>query len=115
MGEVLEAVIRDLGKPPYADGAPQLEINLPAEHAVGQAFVQSERTSITLRVAGKDYAGGVLANKPDHKIVWFSPTLTGPGGERMTLGRVLTDAGFSANDRVRLVVMGTIVEVQAAV
>ncbi len=115
MGEILEAVVRDLGKPPYADGAPQLEINLPAEHAVGQAFVQPERTAITLRVAGRDYAGAVLANKPDHKTVWFSPTLAGSGGERMTLGRVLTAAGFCANDRVRLVVTGTVVEVQAVV
>ena len=31
-----------------------------------------------------------------------SPTLTCPGGERTTLGRVLTNAGVSANDRVQL-------------
>lgn len=82
MSNVLDAVVRDLGKGPYKDGSPQLEINLPAARATGLAFVKPKRTTVTLRVAGKNYAGAVLANKPAHKTVWFSPTLEGPGGAR---------------------------------
>ena len=110
MDNTLEAKVGSLGAP-YADGTPNLEIKLPAAHAVGQPFVSSDRTTVTLRVAGQDYGGSVLANKPDHDTVWFSPTLAGPGGERTTLGRVLTAAGFNANDSVSLRVSGTVVEV----
>ncbi len=113
MDETLEATVGSLGAP-YADGTPNLEIKLHAAQAAGQPFVSPERTSVTLRVAGEDFAGSVLANKPDHDTVWFSPTLTGPGGERTSLGRVLSAAGFSANDSVSLRVSGTIVEVLPA-
>ena len=113
MVDILEAKVGSLGKP-YADGTPNLEIKLPAAHAAGQPFVSSERTSVKLRIAGEDYTGSFLANKPEHDTVWLSPTLTGPGGERTSLGRVLTTAGFSANDSVSLRVSGTIIEVVLA-
>lgn len=113
MTSILEAKVGSLGDP-YADGTPKLEITLPAARAVGQPFVRPERTEVTLRVAGTDYAGAVLANKPKHDTVWFSPTLKRSGGERLTLGRVLTEAGFQATDPIRLVVSETVIEVQPA-
>ena len=113
MANVLEAKVGTLGDS-YADGTPNLEIKLPAGRAVGQAFVNPAETPITLRVAGRDYSGHVLANKPDHELVWISPTLRGSGGERTTLGRVLTAAGFHSKDAVSLSVSGTLIEVLAA-
>ena len=113
MADVLEAKIGSLGEP-YSDGTPNLEIKLSAGRAVGQTFVSSDPTPVTVRVAGEDYSGHVLANKPEHKLAWFSPTLAGAGGERTSLGRVLTAAGFQVNDTVSLAVTGTVVEVLPA-
>lgn len=114
MIDVFEATVGSLGGS-YADGTPKLEIKIPAARAGGQSFVGPEEMAVTLRIAGQDYLGHVLANKPGHAFVWFSPTVFGAGGERKTLGRVLTAAGFRANDRVRLSVSGRVVEVAPAV
>src|SRR5437773_1714947 len=102
MGDVFDAVVRDLGEP-YADGTPQLEINLPVERATGLPFQTGERMAIRLRVRDREYDAGLRAT-PRHAKVWVCPDLYATGGERTTLGRVLTDAGFRANDPVRLAV-----------
>lgn len=95
------AKVGSLGAP-YVDGTPKLELKLPAADAIGQPFVSPERTTVTLRIDGQDYDGAVLANKPEHDTVWFSPTLFSQTGEKLTLGKVLTAAGFKANDCVLL-------------
>lgn len=104
------AKVRDLGKP-YADGTPKLEINLAKEEAVGLPFQIDDRVSVPLRVAGREYDAG-LRSTSHHTDVWISPDLYASDGERLTLGRVLTDAGFEANYAVRLLFDGRIIEVQ---
>jgi hypothetical protein len=108
---LVDATVRALGDS-YADGTPQLEINLPIDRAAPLPFKKGERVPISLRIAGKEYRAGLRATRR-HKKVWVSPDVYASGGERLTLGRLLTDAGFRANDPVRLVVNGSAVEVQA--
>jgi succinylglutamate desuccinylase len=102
--------VASLGKP-YADGTPNLEINFTVNQASGLAILNPDRTSITLRIGGRDYTGSVLANKPKHDKAWISPTIHDSSGRRLTLGKVLTEAGFQENDVVRLQVTGTVVVV----
>lgn len=104
------AKVRDLSKP-YADGTPNLEINLRKEEAAGLPFRIDDRVSVRLRVAGLEYDAG-LRSTARHVDVWVSPDLYTSGGERFTLGRVLTDAGFEANDTIRLLFDGRMIEVQ---
>ena len=109
MISIFEAKVRNLGGP-YADGTPKLEINLPVRRAAGIPFRFDEQVSITLKVAGEEYDAKVHATSR-HTDVWVSPTLHDRNGVRHTLGRALTDAGFQANDRVRLSVNACSVEV----
>jgi hypothetical protein len=113
MADVLVAKVYRINDQ-YVDGTPNLEISLSAAQAVGQAFVRPEPTPVTVRVAGRDYSGHVLAHKAGHERVAFSPTLGGAGGERTTLGRVLSDAGFGSGDTISLAVTGSVVEVLPA-
>ena len=109
MNKIVDAVVRDLSQP-YADGTPALEIHVPIERADGLPFQLGTRVPIRLRVAGVDYQAG-LRSTADNRVAWISPDVYTSDGTRLTLGRVLTDAGFRANDHVRLQVNGETVVV----
>lgn len=106
---VVEGTVRDLGST-YVDGTPKREIHVPIERARGLPFVLGTRVSIELRVGQATYEGG-LRSTPENRYVWISPDIIGSKGERLSLGKVLTDFGLASNDRVHIRVDGTNLEV----
>lgn len=104
----IQATIGSLGDP-YKDGTPNLEIKIDAKLAAGQRFVASVQTTVVLRIQGTDYIGSVLAHKPEHKVVWISPTIQTLKGERLRLGEILSDAGYAANDQIQLSIQTPVV------
>ena len=67
----------------------------------GLPFQTGERVTVRLHIAGTEYQAGLRAT-PENKYTWICPDVYATGGERLTLGAVLTAAGFRANDAVQL-------------
>ncbi|MDV3003028.1 MAG: hypothetical protein N5P05_004683 (plasmid) [Chroococcopsis gigantea SAG 12.99] len=110
MAVVVEGAVRNVNKP-YVDGTPCLEIHVPIRQADGLPLQIGERVPIRLHIADVEYQGGLRSTKAND-YAWISPDVYGLDGERMTLGRVLSEAGFGANDRVRLHVDGDSITVR---
>jgi hypothetical protein len=109
MSTVVNGTIWDHGAP-YADGSPQLEIHVPIERADGLSFQFGRRVSMKLRVGQSEYEAGLRSTRKN-RYVWICPDVKSLRGDKQTLGRVLTDAGFGANDAVRLECKGTAITV----
>ena len=112
MSAVVDGVIRDLGEP-YADGTPRLEIHVPMGQTDGLPIRMGERVPVRLHIAGAEYQSGLRAT-PANKYAWVCPDVLGSGGEAINLGRVLTAAGFQANDAVQLLADGESLTVRRA-
>lgn len=97
-------VVRHLGQE-YADGTLRLEIHIPIEKTGHLPIQLGVRIPVSLQVGQLEYAAGLRSTK-NNKYAWVCPDIYLPNMERHTLGRVLTDAKFSPNDQVRLVVNG---------
>ena len=96
MTVAVDASIRHLGST-YADGTPRLEIHVPLDAAEGLPFALRVRVPITLRIDGAQYQAGLRATSPS-KLVWISPDMRAMDGGRITLRRVLINAGFGPDD-----------------
>lgn len=112
MSAIVDGVVRNLGQP-YANGTPRLEIHVPMGRAEYLPVRTGERVPVRLHIAGAEYAAG-LRSTPDNKYAWVCPDVRGSGDEATTLGRVLSDAGFRANEPVQLLVDGTTLTVRRA-
>ena len=112
MSVIVDGVVRDLGEP-YVDGTPRLEIHIPIGRTEGLPVQIGERVPVRLHVSGDVYDAGLRATS-ENKYAWVCPdVVTGAGGST-SLGRVLTAAGFAANDPVRLGVVGSSLTVRRA-
>lgn len=106
---VLDGRVQDQGKT-YADGTPYLSLVInKSEAGVLMPPTPNGRLPIHLKVAGVEYLTEVQSS--DLPCLYLSKKLFTLGGERSFLGRVLTDAGFHANDAVRLEIEGHTVTV----
>jgi hypothetical protein len=94
----------------YRDGTPRLEIWVTKSQANGLPFEDGRKVPIRLRVADREYEAGLHATLRN-RYVWLSPVVH-DGRQEMKLAKVLTDAGFRANDSIRLTVSGSIIEVR---
>lgn len=103
-------VVRQLGRN-YADGALWLEIHFPIEKADQLPLQLGVRVPVKLQVGQMEYMAGLRSTKKN-KYAWVCPDVYLTNGERCTLGRVLTDAEFHPNDRVHLVVEGSVITLQ---
>lgn len=99
-------VVRQLGRD-YADGTLWLEIHVPIEKADQLPLQLGVRVPVRLQVGQMEYMAGLRSTKKN-KYAWVCPDVYLTTGERCTLGRVLTDAEFRPNDRVQLVVEGSV-------
>src|SRR5439155_2047626 len=108
----VEGAVRGLGRH-YRDGTPQLEIHVPVERASDLPFEVGTRVPIDVQVGVRKYSGGLRATQRNPQV-WICPALLDAAGERISLGRVLIDAGLPANSRVRLTVDGTSITVALA-
>lgn len=108
----IAGVVRDLGRP-YSDGTSNYEIHVASEHAEGLPHQVSQRIPVTVTIAGTTFGGGLRATAKN-SYVWVCPDIVRPDGAKTTLGRVLTDEGFRANDKVNLSVDGSAIVVARA-
>lgn len=104
MNKPINGVIRCLGIP-YADGTPRLELHVSIERAHGLPFQFNVPVPIQLNIGLAEYRAE-LRSTSENKYIWVSSKIYSSRGERLKLGRVLTDAAFQANDRVHLMVDG---------
>lgn len=92
----------------YANGAgtPKLEIRIQISQANGLPYQINEHVSINLIIEQVEYRAKLHSTKAN-KYVWVSPVLSSLTGQtKNTLGRVLTDSGYQANDPIRLTIKG---------
>jgi hypothetical protein len=107
----LIGVISSISKPPYKDGAPQVELILLGQgNDVADAVPLAplhDKSKVILMCAGRLYTAAVIVHPPS-KQPYISPTLTNlSDGKRTTLGRVFTDAGLQVGQTVSVVVKTT--------
>lgn len=107
----VKAVIRGLGHR-YADGLEQLSVDVQKREANGLPYQDGVRFPIQIVVAGTIYEGG-FRTTGRMPTVWISPDLRNHDGTRISLARVLNDAGFHKNQAVTLNVTGTRFELAA--
>ena len=98
------AKVRDLGKPPYQDGSPKLEIWIPLSARERLPVIDGIRVLVRFWVGDREFQAGLRATKRN-QYFQICPDMTDEIGKQ-TLGRVLTDAGFSPNAPVDLLVVG---------
>ncbi len=104
----VEGAVRDLGRP-YADGTPKLEIRIELKQANELAFPIGQRVPIKLRIGTTDFLAGLRSTPRSYFSICLD--LFGSGGEQIKLGKVLSRAGYEANDPVRLIVKGDLITV----
>ena len=89
----------------YADGLERMEIWKDKHHAAPLPYQDNMRIPITLTIRHEQYEAG-LRTTPKMSVVWISPDLRDENGNKISLARVLTNNGFSKNQRVYLEVDG---------
>ena len=92
----------------YADGLERMEIGINRHQAEPLPYQDNLRIPITLHVGNEQYEAGLRAT-PNMPVVWVSPDLRDNHGNKVTLARVLTNNGFTRNQRVYLEVNGRVV------
>lgn len=107
MTNFVTGVVRQLGRD-YADGTLWLEVHVHIDKANHLPLQIGARVPVTLQVGGIEYAAGLRSTKKN-RYAWICPDVYLPTGERLTLGRVLTDAALRPNDRVQLAVEGSFI------
>lgn len=89
----------------YADGLERMEISIDKYNAAPLPYQHNLRIPITLHVGTQQYEAG-LRSTPNMPVVWVSPDLRDNHGNKVSLARVLTNNGFTRNQRVHLEVNG---------
>lgn len=92
----------------YANGLERMEIVIPKHNATPLPYEDNLRIPITLQVGPQHYEAG-LRTTPNMNVVWISPDLRYNHGRKVSLARVLTDNGFTKNQRVYLEVNGHVI------
>lgn len=92
----------------YANGLERMEILIDKPTAAPLPYQDNLRIPITLHVGPQQYEAG-LRTTPNMPVVWISPDLRNNHGEKVTLARVLTDNGFTKNQRIYLEVNDPVV------
>jgi hypothetical protein len=92
----------------YVDGLEHMEIAIDRRNAAPLPYRDNLRIPITLKVGSQQYEAG-LRTTPNMPVVWISPDLRNNHGEKVSLARVLTDNGFTKNQRIYLEVNGPVV------
>jgi hypothetical protein len=85
----------------YADGLERMEIVIDKHKAPPLPYQDNLRIPITLQVGSQQYEAG-LRTTPNMPVVWISPDLRDNRGRKVSLARVLTDCGFTKNQRIYL-------------
>ncbi|MBI4621097.1 MAG: hypothetical protein HY739_13200 [Desulfobacterales bacterium] len=83
----------------YADGLERMEIVIDKHNALPLPYQDNLRIPITLQVGPQQYEAG-LRTTPNMPVVWISPDLRDNHGRKVSLARVLTDNGFTKNQRI---------------
>lgn len=104
MKNIINGAVRCVGEP-YSDGTPRLELHIPIDRAHGLPFQFNIPVPIQLQIGLEEYRAE-LRSTTENKYIWVSSKIHSLNGERQKLGRILTDAAFRANDRVRIMVEG---------
>jgi hypothetical protein len=92
----------------YVDGLERMEIAIDRRNAAPLPYQDNLRIPIKLQVATEQYEAGLRAT-PNMPVVWISPDLIDNHGNKVILARVLTNNGFTRNQRVHLEVNGHVV------
>jgi hypothetical protein len=92
----------------YVDGLELMEIAIHRHNAAPLPYQDNLRIPITLQVGTEYYEAGLRAT-PNMPVVWISPDLRDNHGNKVSLARVLTNNGFTRNQRVHLEVDGHVV------
>ena len=82
-----------------------MEIWIGKRHAAPLPYQDNMRIPITLTIRHEQYEAG-LRTTPKMSIVWISPDLRDEKGSKLSLASVLTNNGFSKNEKVYLEVDG---------
>lgn len=106
----IRAHVRDLGKAPYQDGSPKLEIWIPLSARERLPVIDDTRVIVRFWVGDREFQAGLRATKRN-QYFQICPDLTDGTGSQ-TLGQVLTEAGFVANNPVDLLVVGREIRLQ---
>ncbi len=93
----------------YADGLERMEIMVDKRHAAPLPYQDNLRIPITLKIGHEQYKAG-LRTTPKMSVVWVSPDLRDENGNKISLAHVLTNNGFSKNQKVYLEVDGHFVD-----
>lgn len=99
----IRATVRGLGRS-YKDGTPAYEIWIPLSARERLPVVNDVRIPIRLWIGGREFQAGLRATE-NNQYFWLCPDMTDDTGKQ-SLGRILTDAGFTTNDPVELLVVG---------
>jgi len=110
MNQHISGNVRDLGRT-YKNGFPVLEIHVPINRANGLPYQTGRRVPVNLNINGIEYLAG-LRSTSANGYVWICPDIYRSRDERYTLGWVLTEAGYKANDSVQLLVKGKTLTVE---
>jgi hypothetical protein len=92
----------------YVDGLERMEIAIDRRNAAPLPYQDNLRIPITLQVGTEQYEAGLRAT-PNMPVVWISPDLRDNHGNKVSLARVLTNNGFTRNQRIHLEVNGHVV------
>ncbi len=110
-GEAVDAILSSNGRSKaYKDGTPNLDVRVPRNRARPLPFRIDKSVSIRLRIGRTEYRAK-LSSTRGSAYVWIKPDLIGPEGKEYKLGRILTEASFKPNERVRLIVAGSLIAV----
>lgn len=104
MKNLINGAVRCVGEP-YSDGTPRLELHIPLNRAHGLPFQFNIPVPIQLQIGPEEYRAE-LRSTTANKYIWVSSKIHSLNGERQKLGRILTNAAFRANDRVRIMIEG---------
>jgi len=92
----------------YVDGLERMAIAIDRRNAAPLPYQDNLRIPIILQVSTEQYEAGLRAT-PNMPVVWISPDLRDNHGNKVRLARVLTNNGFTRNQKVHLEVNGHVV------
>ena len=109
MATVVQATVSSLGGD-YKDGIPKWEVRVPLSRAAGLPLKIGSEIPVRLKIGKVWYTGAVLTSERT-PFDYLSPTLRTMAGERSTLGKVLSDLRVAVNQRLRLKISETRIQV----
>lgn len=92
----------------YVNGLERMEIVIDKKNASPLTYRDHLRIPIKLKIGAINYDAGIRTT-PNMSVVWVSPDLRDIEDRKISLARVLTNNGFSKNQKVRLELEGNAV------